>query len=110
MNNYIKDTMKDVIRHTHDLGIFEMVKIKGTAETTEVETVDADKTVIFKGVMNNPVVDFIDATVGLSRMGVLKGYLQYPDFDAEDATVSVKTQERNEETVPVEVELSLIHI
>ena len=104
MNNYIKDTMKDVIRHTHDLGIFEMVKIKGTAETTEVETVDADKTVIFKGVMNNPVVDFIDATVGLSRMGVLKGYLQYPDFDAEDATVSVKTQERNEETVPVEVE------
>ena len=104
MNNYIKDTMKDVIRHTHDLGIFEMVKIKGTAETTEVETVDADKTVIFKGVMNNPVPDFIDATVGLSRMGVLKGYLQYPDFDAEDATVSVKTQERNEETVPVEVE------
>lgn len=96
--------MKDVIRHTHDLGIFEMVKIKGTAETTEVETVDADKTVIFKGVMNNPVPDFIDATVGLSRMGVLKGYLQYPDFDAEDATVSVKTQERNEETVPVEVE------
>ena len=104
MNNYIKDTMKDVIRHTHDLGIFEMVKIKGTAEATEVETVDADKTVIFKGEMNNPVVDFVDATVGLSRMGVLKGYLQYPDFDDDAAKVAVKTQDRNGETVPTEVE------
>ena len=104
MNNYIKDTMKDVIRHTHDLGIYEMVKIKGTTETTEIETVDADKTVILKGVMNNPVVDFVDSTVGLSRMGVLKGYLQYPDFDDDAATVTVKTQDRNGETVPTEVE------
>jgi len=104
MSNYIKDTMKDVLRHTHDLGIFEMVKIKGTTELTEVETVDADKTVIFKGEMNNPVVDFVDATVGLSRMGVLKGYLQYPDFEHENATVRVVTQDRNGESVPTEVE------
>ena len=81
-----------------------MVKIKGTAETTEIETVDADKTVILKGVMNNPVVDFVDSTVGLSRMGVLKGYLQYPDFDDDAAKVAVKTQDRNGETVPTEVE------
>ena len=104
MNNYIKDTMKDILRHTHDLGVFEMVKIKGTAEVTEVETVDADKTVIFKGELNNPVVDFVDATVGLSRMGVLKGYLQYPDFENENATVRVVTQDRNGESVPTEVE------
>ena len=104
MSNYIKDTMKDILRHTHDLGIFEMVKIKGSTELTEVETVDADKTVIFKGEMNNPVVDFVDATVGLSRMGVLKGYIQYPGFEDENATVQVKTQDRNGDTVPTEVE------
>ena len=33
-NNYIKDTLKDVLKHTHSLGIFEMVKVKGTAEET----------------------------------------------------------------------------
>ena len=38
-NNYIKDTLKDVLRHTHSLGIFEMVKINGTAEETAIETV-----------------------------------------------------------------------
>ena len=91
-DNYIKDVLKDVLRHTHDLGIFEMVKVKGSSEETGVETVDADKTVILKGVLNNPVVDFIDATVGLSSMGVLKGYIQYPGFDDENATVQVKTE------------------
>ena len=77
-NNYIKDTLKDVLRHTHSLGIFEMVKINGTAEETAIETVDADKTVILKATTVNPVPDFVDATVGLSRMSVLDGYLKFP--------------------------------
>ena len=45
----IKDVFKDVLKHTHGLGIFEMVKITGEVDKTIVETVDADKTVIFKG-------------------------------------------------------------
>ena len=99
----IKDILKDVLKHTHSLGIFEQVKLTGTVEATTVETVDADKSVIFKGVTNEPVPDLVDATVGLSRMGVLQGYLQYPGFDADGSTVKVVTQERNEVTVPVEV-------
>ena len=99
----IKDILKDVLNHTHSLGIFEQVKLTGTVEATTVETVDADKSVIFKGVTNEPVPDLVDATVGLSRMGVLQGYLQYPGFDADGSTVKVVTQERNEVTVPVEV-------
>lgn len=102
-NNYIKDTLKDVLKHTHSLGIFEMVKIKGTASETGIETVDADKTVIFKGKTINPVPDFVEATVGLSRMSVLDGYLRFPGFDDENATVEVVTQERNGADVPVEV-------
>lgn len=101
--NYIKDTLKDVLRHTHGLGIFEMVKIKGTAEETVVETVDADKTVIFKGKTVNPVPDFVDATVGLSRMSVLDGYLKYSGFDDAAASVTVLKQTRNDQEVPTEV-------
>jgi|TARA_B110000977_G_scaffold195857_1_gene275103 hypothetical protein len=103
-NNYIKDTLKDVIRHTHDLGIFEMVKIRGTTTQTEIETVDADKTVIVKGTTNDPVADFADATIGLSRMGVLKSFLQYPGYDSDGATVQVNSQDRNGEQVPTEVQ------
>ena len=102
--NAIKDILKDVLKHTHGLGIFEMVKITGDLEKTVVETVDADKTVIFKGETINPVPDFVDSTIGLSRMGVLQGYLSYPSFDDDAATVKVKFQERNGANVPVEVE------
>lgn len=103
-DNAIKDTLKDVLKHTHSLGIFEMVKISGTATETSVETVDADKTVIFKGNTVAPVADFIDSTVGLSRMSVLDGYIKYPGFEDADATVKVIRQSRNGVDVPTEVE------
>jgi hypothetical protein len=102
----IKDIFKDVLKHTHGLGIFEMVKITGALESTEIETVDADKTVIFKGQTHEPVVDFVDSTIGLSRMGVLQGYLQYPGFDDESAKVEVIKQDRNGDTVPTEIKFT----
>ena len=52
----IKDILKDVLKHTHSLGIFEQVKLTGTVEATTVETVDADKSVIFKGVTNKTIL------------------------------------------------------
>jgi len=102
-DNQIKDILKDVLKHTHGLGIFEMVKINGALDSTNIETVDPDKVVILKGKTVTPVADFTDATVGLSRMGVLQGYLNYPGFDDEDATVQIVKQDRNGEEIPVEV-------
>lgn len=102
-NNYITDTLKDVLRHTHALGIYEMVKVSGTMETTEIETVDADKTVILKGKLKNPVPDFVGNTVGLSRMATLARFLEYPGFYEDNATVEVITQKRNDTEVPAEV-------
>lgn len=100
-DNHIKDTLKDFLRHTHSLGIFEMVKITGTGEETVIESADPEKTVIFKGKTHNPVADFVDNTVGLSRMSVLDGFIKV--FDGDDDTVTVSTQERNGNTVPTEV-------
>ena len=102
----IKDIFKDVLRHTHALGFIETVKISGDAESTEIEAMDADKTVIVKGKLHNPVADFVDHTVGLSRMSVLDGYLKFPGFVNEGSSVEVITQARNGEDVPVEISFS----
>ena len=83
----IKDIFKDVLRPTHALGFIEMVKISGDETLTEIEAMDADKTVILKGKLHNPVADFINQTVGLSRMSVLDGYLKFPGFGDENAKV-----------------------
>lgn len=101
-DNTIKDSLRDILRHTHNLGIFEMVKIEGTKKETSVETVDPEKTVIFKGKLVNTVDDFADQTIGLSRMSVLDGFLKV--FDSTEDTVKVTTQTRNGATVPAEVE------
>ena len=99
----IKDIFKDLLRHSHALGFIEMVKISGTAEGTTIEAMDADKTVILQGKLHNPVADFIDQTVGLSRMSVLDGYLKFPGFGDEGAKVEIETQSRNGEDIPVEI-------
>lgn len=104
MANYVNDIFKDILKHTHSLGIFEMVKVTGTLDETVLESVDPEKTVIFKGKLKSPVPDFIDSTVGLSRMGVLDGSLKYPGFDDDNATVSIIKQDRNGTEVPVEIE------
>ena len=102
----IKDIFKDVLRHTHALGFIEMAKISGDEESTTIEAMDADKTVILKGKLHNPVADFVEQTVGLSRMSVLDGYLKFPGFSDEGGNVSIETQERNGDDIPVEISFS----
>ena len=100
----IKDIFKDILKHTHALGFVEMVKVSGTDTETTISAMDQDKTVIIQGKLHNPISDFIDATIGLSRMTVIDGLLKFPGFDSDDATVSINKQERNGEDIPVEVE------
>ena len=86
----IKDIFKDILRHTHALGFIEMVKISGDESSTTIEAMDADKTVILQGKLHNPVADFVDQTVGLSRMSVLDGYLKFPGFVDEGLMLVLK--------------------
>lgn len=97
---HLKDTFKDVLKHTHSLGIFEMVRITGLPDSTGVETVDLNKTVIVKAVMNDPVPEFVDTTIGLRNLSTLDGFLKFPGFDADDGTLKIVTQDRNGTITP----------
>jgi hypothetical protein len=101
-DNAIKDTLKDVLRHTHSLGLFEMVRITGDTSETLIETVDSNKIVILKGKTHSPVAEFVDSTVGLSRMSVLDGFVKI--FDSDTDTIKIVRQTRNDEDVPTEIE------
>jgi len=101
---HLKDTFKDILKHTHGLGIFEMVRITGTLENTGVETIDPNKTVIVKAVVNEPVPEFVDTTVGLRKLSTLDGFLKYPGYAADDGTLKVVTQDRNGTMTPFSVD------
>jgi len=101
----ILDNMKDIIKHTNALGFFESVKIIGTPSDAKIEAIDADKTVVIFGSMYQPI-DGIDTTIGLSRVAILKGFIDFPPFSGDKAKVEITTESRNGQDVPTEVEFS----
>lgn len=101
----ILDSMKDIIKHTSSLGYIDMVKIVGTTTDAKIEAIDADKTVVVFGSMYQPISG-IDATIGLSRIAVLKGFIDFPLFSSEKATIDAVTEVRNGVTTPTELKFA----
>lgn len=98
----ILDSMKDIVKHTSSLGFIDMVKIVGTAADAKIEAIDVDKTVVIFGEMYQPIAG-IDTTVGLSRIPVLKGYMDFPLFAGDKSSVTIETEMRGTENVPTEI-------
>lgn len=101
----ILDSMKDVIKHTAGLGFLEMVKVIGSSTDAKIEAIDGDKSVIIFGSMYQPITG-IDTTVGLSRIAVLKGCIDFPGFASDKAKVDVVTEMRSGTMVPTEIQFS----
>lgn len=92
------DTLKDIVKHTHNLGFIDMVKVIGSTTDLKIETKDADNTVIIFGNMYQPLTD-LESTIGLSRLGILKGYIGMHD----SSNVSITSEVRNNVSVPTEI-------
>lgn len=92
------DALKDIVKHTNSLGFIETVKVIGTAADLKIETKDMDNTVIIYGSMYQPVKG-IESTIGLSRLGILKGYIGMHD----GSDVSIVHEVRNAVDTPTEI-------
>lgn len=95
----MRDYLKDIVQHTHGLGTIELVKITGTDQETVINSIAEDRSVILEAKFKNPVPEFI-GTFGMPNLGKLNTILNIPEYE-KDAKVTVKTQDRNGETVPV---------
>lgn len=101
----ILSSMKDIVKHTSSLGFIDMVKLVGDTNEAKIEAIDADKTVVIFGTMYQPITG-LEKTVGLSRMGILKGYLDFPPFAGEKASIEIVTETRSGEDVPTEIKFA----
>lgn len=102
----IYDSLSDIIKHTHGLGFIESVKLYYSSETgtTHVESI-VDNSVVLYGKMAEPI-DGLDSTIGLTRMSVLSGYLNFLPFTSEKAHITIMTQERNGVSLPTAVQFN----
>ena len=95
----MRDHLLDIVKNTYGLGIIDLVKVSGTDAETGIEALAEDRSVIVQGKLNNPVAEFI-GTFGMPNLGKLNTILGIPEYK-ENAKISLTTQDRNGETVPV---------
>jgi hypothetical protein len=67
----MKDHLLDLVKHTYDLGLFDLIKVTGTEEGTEIVGVATDQTVVLDGKFNGPVAEFV-GKFGMPNLGKLK--------------------------------------
>jgi len=101
----IVDNLKDIVKHTHGLGFIDTVKVDGSADKAEVSAMATDRSVVMYGELRNPI-EGLEKTVGLSRIGILAGMLNFPPFTKSDATITIEHQERGGVDIPCEIEFN----
>lgn len=93
------DLLKDIVSHTHNLGFLDTVKITGDEESTKIDSMADDRSVIMYGEVNNPVPD-MQGVFGMPQLNKLKIHLDCPEY-RDSAKIEIMTAERNGETIPV---------
>lgn len=95
----MQDLLKDIVSHTYALGFLDIVKITGTNETTLIDSISENRTVILYGKTHDPHLDMI-GTFGMPQLNKLKYQLECPEYK-EDAKIEVVRGIRDNEEVPV---------
>lgn len=93
------DLLKDIVSHTHNLGFLDTIKITGDEESTKIDSMAQDRSVIMYGEVNTPVAE-MQGVFGMPQLNKLKIHLDCPEYK-DDAKIEIITAERNGATIPV---------
>ncbi len=66
----MKDTLQDIVKHTHSLGFIDLVKIVGDDSKTEMEAMAEDRSVVVKSELEKSVAEFT-GTFGMPNLSKL---------------------------------------
>jgi hypothetical protein len=94
----IKDILTDIVAHTHSLGFLPLVKITGAKDSTTIESMAEDRSVIVTANAHKAVGEF-DGTFGMPNLDKLNLHLKNPEYK-ENAKVDVTKAQRNGADVP----------
>ena len=97
----MKDILQDVVAKTHALGFLNLVKVTGTDDSTTIESMAEDRSVILSAQTHSPVAEF-KGTFGMPNLDKLALHLKNPEYQ-KDAKIDVVEAERNGETVPTHI-------
>ena len=94
----MKDILQDIVAHTHSLGFLPLVKVTGADDSTTIESMAEDRSVIVTATAHKPVAEF-KGTFGMPNLDKLNLHLKNPEYK-ENAKIDVVNAERNGNVVP----------
>ena len=97
----MKDILQDVVAHTHALGFLSLVKVTSENDTTTIESMAEDRSVILSSETHASVPEF-KGTFGMPNLDKLALHLKNPEYQ-KDAKIAVVEAERNGETIPTHI-------
>jgi hypothetical protein len=97
----MKDFLQDIISHTLNLGVIELIKVTGTDSETAISALAEDRSVIITGKFKNPHAEFI-GTFGMPNLSKLKTILGFDEYD-EHATIAVTRTTKDGVDVPTTI-------
>jgi len=94
----MKDALLDLVQHTHNLGVIDLIKVSGTDQETTINAIAEDRSVIVDATLHGAVAEFI-GTFGMPNLSKLNTILGIPEYK-EDAQITITRQTVNGESVP----------
>lgn len=90
MNDALKDILLDIVQHTHNLGVIDLIKVTGTDKETTIGAVGNERSLVMDAVFHNPISEFI-GTFGMPNLNKLNIILGIPEY-REEAVMKVSYQ------------------
>lgn len=97
----MKDILKDLVAHTQALGVIDLVKITGTDESTVIDGMADNRSVIVQGETKSAQKEF-KGTFGMPNLNKLDLHLKNPEYK-ENAKIDLVWAVRNGENQPVSI-------
>lgn len=95
----MKDILSDIVSHTQKLGFLNIVKVTGTEDKTQIDSMADDRTVIMYAETANPYPQMI-GTFGMPQLEKLRYLVEGKEYQ-DGAKIEVVSAERNGESIPV---------
>jgi|TARA_R110000796_G_scaffold251465_1_gene382930 hypothetical protein len=90
----MRDHLLDLVQHTLDLGVIDLVKITGDDKETVIAGLAEDRSVVVEGKFTNPVADFV-GNFGMPNLSKLKILLNIQEY-RENAKLSITRRSTGE--------------
>ena len=95
----MKDILQDVVAKTHALGFLNLVKVTGTDDSTTIESMAEDRSVILTANTKDKVAEFGASIFGMPNLDKLALHLKNPEYQ-KNSKLTITEAERNGVKVP----------